>query len=48
MDVIQSSILAALRGLNVMVFATGGMVDRVIQKIENNNEQGGQQIKYFQ
>jgi cobalt/nickel transport system ATP-binding protein len=45
-DVIQSSILAALRGLNVMVFATGGMVDRVIQKIENNNKQGGQQIKY--
>ncbi len=46
-DVIQSSILAALRGLNVMVFATGGMVDRVIQKIESNNKQGGQQIKYF-
>ena len=46
-DVIQSSILAALRGLNVMVFATGGMVDRVIQKIESNNRQGGQQIKYF-
>ncbi len=45
-DVIQSSILAALRGLNVMVFATGGMVDRVIQKIESNNKQGGQQIKY--
>jgi len=40
-DVIQSSILAALRGLNVMVFATGGMVDRVIQKIESNNKQGG-------
>jgi len=46
-DVIQSSILAALRGLNVMVFATGGMVDRVIQKIESNNKQGGQQIKYL-
>lgn len=45
-DVIQSSILAALRGLNVMVFATGGMVDRVIQKIESNNKQCGQQIKY--
>jgi cobalt/nickel transport system ATP-binding protein len=46
-DVIQSSILAALRGLNVMVFATGGMVDRIIQKIESNNKQGGQQIKYL-
>jgi cobalt/nickel transport system ATP-binding protein len=46
-DVIQSSILAAMRGLNVMVFATGGMVDRVIQKIENNNKQGGQQVKYL-
>ncbi|MCX9083690.1 MAG: ATP-binding cassette domain-containing protein [Candidatus Methanoperedens sp.] len=45
-DVIQSSILAALRGQNVVVFATGGMVDRVIQKIECNNKQGGQQIKY--
>jgi cobalt/nickel transport system ATP-binding protein len=46
-DVIQSSILAAMRGLNVMVFATGGMVDRVIQKIESNNRRGGQQIKYL-
>lgn len=44
-DVIQSSIFAALRGLNVMVFATGGMVDRVILKIESNNKQGGQKIK---
>jgi hypothetical protein len=30
-----------------MVFATGGMVDRVVQKIECNNKQGAQQIKYF-
>jgi len=45
-DVIQSSILAALRGLNVMIFATGGMVNRVIQKIEGYNKQGGQKIKY--
>jgi cobalt/nickel transport system ATP-binding protein len=44
-DVIQSSILAAARGLNVMVFATGGMVDRAIQKIECHNRQGGQEIK---
>ncbi|MBU4490893.1 MAG: hypothetical protein KKD69_00315, partial [Euryarchaeota archaeon] len=45
-DVIQSSILAAARGLNVMVFATGGMVDRVIQKIEGYNKQSGQEIKF--
>ncbi len=45
-DVIQSSILAALRGLNVMVFATGGMVDRFIQTIENNNKHSGQEIKF--
>lgn len=45
-DVIQSSILAALRGLNVMVFVTGGMVDRVIQKIESNNKHSGQEIKF--
>ncbi|MDP2845924.1 MAG: AAA family ATPase, partial [Candidatus Methanoperedens sp.] len=44
-DVIQSSILAAARGLNVMVFVTGGMVDRVIQKIEGYNKQSGQEIK---
>ncbi|MBU4075426.1 MAG: ATP-binding cassette domain-containing protein [Euryarchaeota archaeon] len=46
-DVIQSSILAALRGLNVMVFAAGGMVDRVSQKIEGYNKQSGEEIKYF-
>lgn len=46
-DVIQSSILAALRGLNVVVFATGGMVDRIIQKIEGSNRQRGQEIKYY-
>jgi cobalt/nickel transport system ATP-binding protein len=45
-DVIQSSILAALRGLNVMVFATGGMVDRVIQKIECHNKHSGQEINF--
>ncbi|VVB95929.1 putative ABC transporter ATP-binding protein [uncultured archaeon] len=45
-DVIQSSILAALRGLNVMVFATGGMIERVIQKIESNNKHSGQEIKF--
>lgn len=45
-DVIQSSILAAVRGLNVMVFVTGGMVDRVIQKIEGHNKHSGQEIKF--
>ncbi len=33
-DVIQSSILAALRGFDVAVFASGGMADRVIEKLE--------------
>jgi cobalt/nickel transport system ATP-binding protein len=45
-DVIQSSILAALRGIDVMVFVTGGMVDRVIQKIECHNKHSGQEIKF--
>ncbi len=38
LDVIQSSILAAFRGYDVMVFSTGGMVDRVIRKIESVNK----------
>lgn len=33
-DVVQSSILAALRGINVMIFASGGMAERVIQKVK--------------
>ncbi len=33
-DVIQSSILAALRGFDVAVFASGGMADRVIEKVK--------------
>jgi cobalt/nickel transport system ATP-binding protein len=32
-DVVQSGILAALRGFNVVVFASGGMADRVIGKM---------------
>jgi len=32
-DVIQSGILAALRGFNVIVFASGGMADRVAEKV---------------
>lgn len=33
-DVVQSSILAALRGLNVTIFASGGMAERVIEKVK--------------
>jgi cobalt/nickel transport system ATP-binding protein len=36
-DVIQSVMLAALRGLNVTVFASGGMADRVSMKIKEKN-----------
>ncbi|HEY9247410.1 MAG TPA: ATP-binding cassette domain-containing protein [Candidatus Methanoperedens sp.] len=32
-DVIQSGILAALRGLDVSIFASGGMADRAIKKV---------------
>jgi cobalt/nickel transport system ATP-binding protein len=32
-DVIQSGMLAALRGFDVCIFATGGMAERVIEKI---------------
>lgn len=34
LDVIQSSMLAALRGWNVTVFASGGMADRVLEKVK--------------
>ena len=33
-DVIQSAMLAALRGLNVTVFASGGMADKVLEKVK--------------
>ncbi|MFZ3383752.1 MAG: ATP-binding cassette domain-containing protein [Candidatus Methanoperedens sp.] len=33
-DVIQSAMLAALRGLDVTVFASGGMADRVVEKVK--------------
>ncbi len=36
-DVIQSGILAALRGFNVMVFASGGMAERVVEKVKEKN-----------
>ena len=31
---IQSAMLGALRGLDVTVFATGGMADRVTEKVK--------------
>ncbi len=36
-DVIQSGILAAQRGFNVAVFASGGMAERAITKIKEKN-----------
>lgn len=33
-DVIQSGMLAALRGFDVCIFASGGMADRVIEKVK--------------
>ena len=36
-DVIQSGILAAQRGFNVAVFASGGMAERAIMKIKKKN-----------
>lgn len=36
-DVVQSAISAALRGLSVAVLASGGMADRAVQKVKENN-----------
>lgn len=36
-DVVQSSILAALRGFNVTIFASGGMAQRAVEKIRERN-----------
>ncbi len=36
-DVIQSGILAALRGFNVAVFASGGMAERTAAKVKEKN-----------
>lgn len=33
-DVIQSGILAAMRGFNVCIFASGGMADRAVEKVK--------------
>lgn len=44
-DVIQSSILAALNGLNTLILATGGMADRVVQKVTLNNLKNKRKVK---
>ncbi len=36
-DVVQSSILAALRGFSVTIFASGGMAERAVEKIKEKN-----------
>ncbi len=36
-DVVQSGMLAALRGFNVGIFASGGMAERVIEKVNERN-----------
>jgi cobalt/nickel transport system ATP-binding protein len=36
-DVIQSAILAAFRGFNVTIFASGGMAERAVEKIKEKN-----------
>ncbi|HIH45109.1 MAG TPA: ATP-binding cassette domain-containing protein, partial [Candidatus Methanoperedenaceae archaeon] len=44
-DVIQSCILAALRGLDVAVLASGGMAERAVLRIEEHNRKNGQGIR---
>jgi predicted transcriptional regulator len=36
-DVVRSSILAALRGFDVTVLASGGMADRVVEKVKERD-----------
>ncbi len=36
-DVIQSGMLAALRGFDVIIFASGGMASRVLEKVKEKN-----------
>jgi predicted transcriptional regulator len=40
-DVIQSGMLAALRGFDVTILASGGMADRVVEKVKDKK------LKYF-
>ncbi|RJS70751.1 ATP-binding cassette domain-containing protein [ANME-2 cluster archaeon] len=44
-DVIQSAISAAVRGLNVLVLASGGMADLVLSRVSERNTRDGQQIE---
>ena len=44
-DVVQSSISAALRGLNVLLLASGGMAERAVQKIKENNIKNNRSIE---
>jgi cobalt/nickel transport system ATP-binding protein len=44
-DVIQSAISAAVRGLNVLVLASGGMADLVLSRVSERNGGDGQRIK---
>ena len=44
-DVIQSAISAALRELNVSIFASGGMADLVVKKVNDNNIKNNRTIK---
>ena len=43
-DVIQSAISAAVRGLNVLVLASGGMADLVLSRVSERN--GGGRAAY--
>jgi len=44
-DVIQSAISAAVRGLNVLVLASGGMADLVLSRVSERNVRDGQYIE---
>lgn len=45
MDVIQSAMLSALRGLDCLVLASGGMAERVKQRVEERNQNRGRHIR---
>lgn len=44
-DVIHASIAAALRGMNVLIFASGRMAGHAAKKIEENNRKNSRDIK---
>ena len=43
-DVIQSAMLSALRGLNCLVLASGGMAELVMERVSERNKKGIRQI----